>query len=275
MPRYAVGAQVPLPFTVKNELGVLVDAATQVITVVQPDGTPATPTVTHPGLGTYIAYFTVTQPGWHSWSAATTSPTTVTPPDAFTAGAVTDAPLVGLADLREFLRTSSTITDAQLLTFGQDSTDAVERYTQRHWRRATVVEKHNGGKTAIILREAPLISVTTVVENGVTLTASDYTPDTNSGIVFRGQQQAVFPWLWGWQNITITYLVGPAGGIVPDNLLLGVKEHVRALWDSQRGGSGLPGQQAGEQQWVERNGVFITPRVASLWDPYVGPGGMA
>lgn len=277
MPRYVVGAQVPLPFTVRDATSTLVDAATQVVTVIQPDGTSSTPVVTHPGVGTYIAFFTPTMAGRHSWSATTTGPATVTPPDAFNVGTLTDAPLVGLADLREFLSVSATLTDAQLLTFGQEATDTCEQFTALAWRRRTVVEAYDGGQPAIMLRTLPVISVTSVVENAATLnTSTDYTLEQQTGRLWRGGPLFAATgsrwWLWGRQNITATYVVGPAAGVVPDDLLLGVKQLVRDLWDSQRGGSNLPRQQGADSDWVSRNGASVPPRVAQLWGRYTIPG---
>lgn len=267
MSRYTVGAQVPLQFTVKDATGTLVNSATQTLAVTQPDGTSVSPTITNPSTGTYLAYFTPTQAGRHVWYATTTAPATVTTPDAFNVGAVTDGPLVGLADIREFLGSSTTTTDSQLVELALQCSDYAELSTGRVWRRTTFTESYDGGRESIVLAQTPVLSITSVVESGTTAPAGTWF--TNAfGVLYRGTSQWRMNWLPGRQNVVVTYVAGPAAGIVPSGIIDGVKELVRHKWDPRRGGTNLPRQAGADSVWDPRLGFNIPRRVDECWAPY-------
>ena len=105
-----VGVQVPVPpapFVLTDTTGNPQDATgAVVVTITLPDGTTATPAVTHAGLGTYQATYTTTQPGHHivSWSAAGTTPGAYT--DTFEVQPSTDQTIVSLAEAKEILHGS-------------------------------------------------------------------------------------------------------------------------------------------------------------------------
>jgi hypothetical protein len=273
--RYAIGSQVPLPVVVRDGGGTAVDATSVTISVFFPDGTASTVfttpgTVAHSGTGTYVAYYVPTLVGRHTWTASTTGPVTALQPDSFHVVAATDAPLVSLADIRTHLGSGTTASDLQLYDFAARSTDACEQFTNRAWRRKTVVEVSDGGGIAILLRRQPVISVTTVVENGTTLGVADYTAKPLSGQVFRGGPLTRLRWWPGIQTVAITYVVGPAGDIVPDDVTGGVLEMIRHLMASQRGGTNLP-RQSSDDAWAPGAGYSIPRWVAQLWQPYAMP----
>ena len=72
-------------------------------------------------------------------------------------------------------------------------------------------------------------------------------------------------WESGVQNITTTYVVGPAGGIVPGNIAHGVNLQVQHLWDTRRGGSGSPKNQGADFEYDPRSGYTIPRRVLEVW----------
>src|SRR5215218_11088411 len=71
-----LGGVIRLTYTVKNDTGVLTNPSTSVLTITQPDGTFATPSITNPSTGLLRADFAPAQAGLHSAHWATTGPTT-------------------------------------------------------------------------------------------------------------------------------------------------------------------------------------------------------
>jgi hypothetical protein len=66
----------------------------------------------------------------------------------------------------------------------------------------------DGGSGLILLHTSPIISITSISENGVTLAGTDYVADLTAGILYRGTQQAAKSWGTGRQNITISMVAG-------------------------------------------------------------------
>lgn len=137
------GAVVPLPGYLNTDTqGNPQDAATVVVTVVKPDGTTATPAVTHAGLGTYSAEFTTTQAGHHLVSWVATDP--VYPGswvDTFEVTPVPDGTIVALAEAKEILHLTATgAYDAKITGYNAAVTNVVEYYCGPVVQR-TVIEK--------------------------------------------------------------------------------------------------------------------------------------
>jgi hypothetical protein len=65
------------------------------------------------------------------------------------------------------------------------------------------------GRTAVTVSPWPVLSVTSIVEDGVTLSASDYRVVPNGqGRIQRRNASGLIGWASGFQNITITYQAG-------------------------------------------------------------------
>jgi hypothetical protein len=149
--------------------------------------------------------------------------------------------IIGLDEAKTFLRISGSDDDEQLRDVLEAASDMCERYTRKVWRRTTVTaEIHSGGVDVIYLRQAPVVSVTTVVDTGVTLAATSYTIDLPTGRLFYGDTTYQGWWTPGQDNISVTYVTGPPSGIVPAYIRGGMLELVEHLWSSRRGGSNLP-----------------------------------
>jgi hypothetical protein len=147
---------------------------------------------------------------------------------------------------------------------------AIESDLGRKIAWQSVTETFDGGCSAILLRSTPLISVTTVVESGVTLAAADYTANTSAGIIFRGGQQSPRPWLWGRQNVVVTYA---AGYLVPPAVIRKVALNgVQRMWQSsqQTHHPGLDDVGA-EQAIFEATGT-LTPLEMSAYNAFRAPG---
>lgn len=214
-----LGDSITRSISLTNAAGVAVDAdTTPVYSVTLPAGTAGTaPAVQHVDTGEYYVVYPTVQSGLHAelWTAVVGGETVVirrsfTVEDTVPLFVDTDEALA-------HLRASGVIVSAadleQLRFLCGVACSAVENDLGRKIARQVVTETFDGGTPAILLRSTPLISVTTVVESGVTLTAGDYTADTSTGIIYRGGQQSPQCWAWGRQNITATiatgYLVPP------------------------------------------------------------------
>jgi hypothetical protein len=232
---FALGAQVPLSWTP------LSTQASAAVTVYLPDGTTSSPAVA--GTTTFTATYTPTLVGRHEvfWQGSGGSPTRTFGPDAFEVTAKTRAPLVGLSDAKEHLGLSSTTAyDAQLLAMLASVSDAVETELGRPARLATFVDSFSGRwRSSLLLRQNPCpcltcapfrsFSITSVVEDAVTLSATDYTLNSNSGVISRGQLSQVLFWSdRAMENVVVTYKAGYTGS--PSWLRLAVLRAIENTW---------------------------------------------
>ena len=210
-----LGGIIRLTYTVKTATGTLVNPSTATLTIIQPDGTTSTPTVSLPPAVTGILQvdFTPSQSGLHSAHWQTSVPGTAED-DTFTAEPAATL-LVSVDEAVAHLRSANiTTSDAdreQLQWFCMVATAAVERDLGRAAVRRVVTETHNGGYDRLILRTGPIIGVTTVVEAGTTLTpVTDFVPDLLTGELYRGSSTALAHWASGRQNVVVTYQAGYA-----------------------------------------------------------------
>jgi len=132
------------------------------------------------------------------------------------------------------------------------------------WRRRTITATFDGGARFLRLR-APIASVTSVVEDGTTLAAGAWTISARQGWLYRGDTASGDRWAAGTQNVVVTYVAGPADGVVPANIRQGVRLLTQHLWDSQRGGAVLPRQAGSDSSIDPRTGFSIPNRVLELW----------
>jgi hypothetical protein len=264
---YALGQPVPLRALVRNATGDLANATTVVLTITLPDGTTATPTVTNPPTvtGTYAYDYTPTAPGLFGVQWAFTGTNAAAPPvDSFYVETAA-LPLVSLAEARDQLRITSTADDAVLQRFLQVASGLCDEHT-RVWRRQTLSVVKDGGGRFVRLRR-PAISVTSVTESGIAVAASGYTLDGDRGWLYRGDPTSCERWAWGTANVAVTYVAGQADGIIPAPIRDGVMKLTQHLWDSRRGGSGLP-RQAGVD-FTYPTGFAVPNAVLELWRPWM------
>lgn len=256
-----VGSIIPFQFTVRDAAGVLTNASAIVATVTAPDGTTTTPATANPTTGVYTVDVTATMHGIWSATAATTTPTDVSPAQSFyvEALAATVTP-VSLADAKAHLRVTNTSQDEQVRVMLVAATRVVEKWTGRTWVRESATETYDGGRSAVVLRRSPVRAVTTVTESGNALTASDWFLRGDAPILVRGTQTGVSTWAQGTQNIAVTYVAGPQD--VPPQVREAVKRVTAALWTSQRGGGDLPD---GVDLGLPTS--FVTSEVRALLEP--------
>jgi hypothetical protein len=209
-----LGDSVTRSINLTSSAGAAVDAdslPTYAITL--PDGTAGiSPTVQHGVTGEYYVVYPTMQSGVHQevWSASVGGVTVVIRRN-FTVEQTANS-FIDTAEALAHLRASGVIVSAadleQLRWLCSVACGAVQDDLGRTIARTSKVETFNGGQSAILITHTPVISITSIVESGITLAGTDYTVDLRAGIVYRGGQQSPRPWLWGRQNIVTTTVVG-------------------------------------------------------------------
>lgn len=256
----------PLPnlsVNIYDTAGALANAGSVTLTITLPDGTTTGPTVTSPSTGVYVASYVPTQTGRHvaRWVATGANAS------AYTAVYnVVEAPetIVGLDEAKAFLNKASTADDEQIRFFLEVVSDVCERFTRKVWRRQTFTETHSTcDSDYLYLRNTPVISVTSVVVNGTAVT--DYVVDKRAGLLRRGTTLLEMDWEDAWQGTVVTYVAGPADGVVPANIRQGCLLLLRHMWDTQRGGSGGPRQNGAVDEYDPALGFYIPNRVRQAW----------
>ena len=165
---------------------------------------------------------------------------------------------------------ADTSQDTELTAFIAAATEVVEHITGPVEARQ-VVEVHDGGQGAIVLREPPVLSVTSVTEGGVTVPSTGYVL-SSAGVLYRTPGA----WSTGWNAVTVTYQAGRS--TVPPSIRQAVLELVAVNFRSQQGGNYSPfdsGADAGDQGGQPRLGFFVPNRVMQLLDPHRQGGGFA
>ncbi len=200
-----LGDPIPgLTFTVTDSGGAPADATTTpVLTITRPDSTTVTPTVAHPATGVYTAAYTTTQYGTHGirWVAGPPWPAVLED----TAEVTAYAPFISEAQALAHLRAAGTITSSpdqdQLRWLCLIACRAVERDLGRSISRQTIVEEHDSTKSALILRQTPVQSITSVACDGTTLDPTGYRVGLDGILRSRAGWQS-----GSWGIITVTYV---------------------------------------------------------------------
>ncbi len=109
-------------------------------------------------------------------------------------------------EIKEYLKITGTSQDALLTKIASRAQEILEGYLSRKIEQATYTEKHDGGEPLILVKNRPIISVTSLKDNGVTVDASKYVVYNESGIV--ALKSGYFT--SGLQKVEITYDAGYA-----------------------------------------------------------------
>lgn len=197
--------------------------ASPTVLVVRPDGTTVAATVTPAGTGLYDVDFATTLPGRYAWTATATGG--VLGSAVRTWGGAFDAddptgllvdPQDALAHLRASGLTLGSSDLEQLRWLCAVATDAVERDLGHVLARRTITAVLDGHRQhALDLPKIPppaheggFVTVTSVVEDGVTLTAGTWTVRRRDWTLLRGTPLLQLPWAWGTENVTVVYQAG-------------------------------------------------------------------
>lgn len=257
-----VGDVATLTGYVRSSAGTLANADSVGCTVTRPDGTTTTVALANTATGTYTGGFTATQPGRHlvRWLATGVNASAYT--DTFTVRDTTRLPVVSLTDAKAYLNITATTSDEELRRFLDVITDAGEQYTGRVFGRRTITETLSGRVPTLALSHCPILSITSVVESGVTLTTDDYALSSAAGgVLARTSGTQLRNWTVGTNNITVVYVAGYA--TQPPTDVAGAWAMLDHLWSTQRGT--IRGMGGGDE-WNPAASFSIPRRVQELWD---------
>lgn len=243
---YEVGQTLVWTVVTRDATGTVVDpTATPTATITLPDATTASGTVTKTATGTYRVTATGSLAGRVRMRATSTTPgTVVNLPYSDVADVLPADPrlICSLADARAAMNTPAAqrVSDDEVRGYIAAATLVVEDIVGPVLG-ATRTEVHDGGQRAILLFDYPSAAITSVTEDGVTLSASDYCLG-DGGILYRGSRPGTGRWSLGARNVSITYPVG--GTSIDPNVRLAAAELV-AFWYGSTQIAGRPGLQSG------------------------------
>lgn len=95
----------------------------------------------------------------------------------------------------------------------------------------------DGGRGSVLL-PSPVAAITSITDNGVTLTGSDYVVDKPKGIIYRGTMVASVPFTPGRQSVVVTYDSGICANTaaVPAPIKLAARAILSALYQVEQQG---------------------------------------
>lgn len=228
-----LGDIIPLSVEIRDDTGTLVNASTVTLTVVQPDGTVATPFVQNPPTvtGQYIADLIPTIPGRYTVRWASTGPAAAFV-DTFDVRPAQTASLLSLTQAKEHLNMSqsSTAQDEELRQWIEITTEVVERHRAEIIARRQFTERlQMRYARAILLDNRPVLSVDSIsVVNGVTVQVADpalWYLDSQAGVI-----RSFGAGISG--DVTITYTAGYR--VIPARYIGAAKIILAHLWSTQR-----------------------------------------
>lgn len=261
---YDLGALVPLGVDVRDAAGVLTNADSLALTITLPDGTPSTPAIANPPAvtGRYVYDYPSTQRGRHVARWLGGGPATAYA-EVFYVRPAEPLALVSLRDIKLHLNLSldDTTYDEELVDASETATEVIEGYVGAMARRTITAEKHSGtGGPALVLRHSPVMSITTVTENGVTVDADGYSLSPDSGVLYRVAGYVDSAWPRGRHNIAATYVAGAPGQVIPASVIDAEKELVRINFRPQLGGNYSPFDGGGSDNF----GAPVAPSSGAL-----------
>ncbi|MGC4769205.1 hypothetical protein ACLQ25_09520 [Micromonospora sp. DT44] len=174
------------------------------------------------------------------------------------------ADIVSVAEVKQQLNIpdDDTSQDAELAVYVAAVTEVVEGIVGPVDPRA-VTETHDGGTEVLILRQPPVLSVTSVTEGGTAVTG--YTAALDSGVLYRTGGW----WASGRASVTVVYQAGRTS--IPAAVKLAAKELVMVNFRPQLGGDYAPFDTDAPGEGVPgevRLGFFVPNRVRELLKPY-------
>lgn len=274
MATYNIGDVVYLSWTAYNSSGVAANPGTVTLSITLPDGTTTTSTTSTAVTGVYTASYTPTKVGRHvySWVATGTWPQAYN--DVFEVRDVTDIGVVGLDEVKAHLNIPTTVLtdDSELLRVIDAATDLAQNYCGIILGRKTFTETYNGGGGGyLVLRHPNAISITSVVEDSVTLVSgTDYYLDLSGQRLVRIGTSGLYwtnttgNWSPGIQNVVVTYVAGYTNP--PASVRQGVLEIIRHLWQTQRGAMVALGQGTADE-FYPASTYSLPRRAMELLDP--------
>lgn len=245
-----LGNAILLPVTVLDPVtGLAADPATLTLTVTKPDATTDSFNIgalTHVSTGNYSYTYSPATAGAYRYQWTATVPAFSTDGLFNVTGETSTA--ITLPDVKRHLSITESTHDAAL----QDLIDAAVGVVEGligPLTPKTYSEVYNGGGYRLVLRHAPVVSVSSVVENWGTI---NYTltnqpvgqatdaygydiDDPEAGILVRRTVGSFpFPFFSGIGNVAVTYTAGRTS--VPGPVKLAVLRQIRDLWSDYQSG---------------------------------------
>lgn len=161
--------------------------------------------------------------------------------------------LMTLAEAKAHLNITGTAHDAELPVFMEAATAPIEQHVGPVVVRTVTTTGQHG--TTIL--EAPVASLTSVTNGGVTVPATGYVLDADSGLIVGRLNGA-----------TITYTAGRSP--VPEAIRLAALIVLARLWETQRGNapSALPSSDAPDGGFSTGGLPLLPPLAVALLEPY-------
>lgn len=238
---YAFGSVVTLTTTVRGSDRELADPAAITVQIMLPDGDLTSPAAgVQDSTGVYHYTFTPTQAGRHIARWVTTSPTGASEETFDVALMWGDVGIFSLNEGKDHLNIprSRTTDDEELRGFIAATTAVVERHVGAVARR-THTEVFDGGRSAVVLQHPPVLSVTSVTEDGNVLADSAWTIDRPSGVLRRTDGYGPIPFCAGAAGVEVVYAAGRA--VIEPNWTLAAQIILSHMWGTQRNtGGGRP-----------------------------------
>lgn len=234
------GDTVTLAAECRDAAGSLANAAVATLTVTLPDATTVTPAPANPPAvtGRYSHPYETSQAGRYTarWMFSGGVPAQAWT-DVFDVAPASPIGLVGLDEMKHRLniKVDNTVHDEQLRGLIASVTDVIEGIVGVVVRR-TITETHSGrGEPHIVLRQRPAISVTSVVEDGVAVDASDYSLGSSGLLTRKSAYRVSGCWARGVDNVTVAYVAGRQE--VRASVLDGATDLIRINWRPLAGGN--------------------------------------
>lgn len=235
---YDLGDPVDLVFRTVTTAGAPVNLTGMALTVTRPDGTTDTPTVVNPPAqtGVYSVRYAPAVAGpyrirWVGTDVA--NPQAYT--DAFDVRDTSPLLLFSLSDAKSILNVSTSTNDGKLRDLVESTTSSVEFLVGSVVRRIVVERYETCGADTIVLRSAPVISVTAIsriYRGGPTYNVADTDLDPDTGILQNVNGRGFYG------PLRVTYVAGRS--TLPAAIRDGARILLKHLWDIQNGLTGLP-----------------------------------
>ena len=275
---YDLGDKVYLTWNTVDSSGNAVNPGTVTLNITQPDATTSSVTTATSTTGTYTASFLPTQVGRHilAWSATGAYPQAFS--DIFEVRDINDIGIVGYDEVLEFLNIpAASANENEVRRFIDASTDLAETYVgQVLGRRTFTNELYDGGTEFIRIRNPKAISITSVTENGLAVSASNYVLDYTGQRLYRIGSGTLYAtnsygyWTQGMNNVSITYVAGYVNP--PMSAKQGVLEIIRHLWQTQRGAINVMSRTNSGDELYSTPTYSLPRRAMELLDPTSFPG---
>lgn len=275
---YDLGDKVYLTWNTVDSSGAAVNPGTVTLNITQPDGTTSSVTTATSTTGTYTASFLPTLPGRHilAWAATGSYPQAFS--DVFEVRDINDIGIVGYDEALEFLNIpAASANENEIRRFIDASTDLAETYVgQVLGRRTFTNELYDGGTEFIRIRNPKAISITSVTENGMAVSASNYVLDYTGQRLYRIGSGTLYAtnsygyWTQGMNNVSITYVAGYVNP--PMSAKQGVLEILRHLWQTQRGAINVMSRTNSGDELYSTPTYSLPRRAMELLDPTSFPG---